>query len=99
MLSDEKTTHLAHIILRTLKNSSEARVQGEEGRALRTIKQVLSSQVSGEEEIDRAVRARLASYARPPLEGSAEWDVLYRKFFEDELRRRRPTGATQRGPG
>ena len=34
-------------------------------------------------------RARLASYSRPLIEGSPEWEVLYRKTFEEELLRRK----------
>jgi hypothetical protein len=30
----------------------------------------------------------LASYSRRLIEGSPEWDVLYRKLFEEELRKR-----------
>jgi hypothetical protein len=33
------------------------------------------------------VRARLGSYARPVVEGTPEWDVLYRKFRDEEQRR------------
>ena len=94
MISDDKLSHLAHVLLRAIKGSGDARLQGEEGRALKTIKQVLSTHLTLDDEIDRAVRAKLASYARPPVEGSSEWDVLYRKFFEEERKRRRPTGAS-----
>jgi hypothetical protein len=40
-----------------------------------------------ESEIDRKVRVKLASYSRGIVEGSAEWDVLYRKTFEEETRK------------
>jgi hypothetical protein len=33
------------------------------------------------------VRAKLASYSRGIVEGSSEWDVLYRKTFEEEMRK------------
>jgi hypothetical protein len=35
----------------------------------------------------RKVKAKLASYSRGIVEGSAEWDVLYRKTFEEEARK------------
>jgi hypothetical protein len=40
-----------------------------------------------EEDIDQKVKAKLASYSRGIVEGSAEWDVLYRKAFEEETRK------------
>ena len=61
---------------------------GDETLALREIKRVLASELAQEEAVDRAVRTRLASYARPIAEGSQEWDVLYRKTFEEESRKR-----------
>ena len=49
---------------------------------------MLATEVAQEEEIDRFVRNRLASYSRPIPEGSPEWEVLYRKTMEEERRRR-----------
>ncbi|MER3423440.1 MAG: DUF507 domain-containing protein [Nitrospiraceae bacterium] len=90
LLSDEKVSHLSHIILNFLKKSTIVRLKGDEAQALREIKRVLAAELAEEEEMDRAVRARLASYSRPLFEGSSEWEILYGKFAEDErLRRRR----------
>jgi hypothetical protein len=89
LLSDDKVSHLSHRILACLKTSPAARLKGEEAHALREIKRVLASELHQEEATDRVVRARLASYSRPIVEGSQEWEVLYRKTFEEELRKRR----------
>ena len=88
LLSEEKSSHLSHVILTHLKTSPHCRLKGDEARALRVIKRVLASEVRQEEEIDRFVRNRLASYSRPIPEGSSEWEVLYRKTMEEERRRR-----------
>lgn len=87
MLSEDKISHLSHVILRTLKKSPSLRFIGDEGKALREIKRVLAAELAQEEEIDKKVRARLASYSRGIVEGSSEWEVLYRKTFEEESRR------------
>ena len=89
MLTDEKASHLSHMILNAAKRSSHMRLKDEETAVLRTIKRVLSAELADEIETDRIVRQRLASYARPPVEGSSEWDVLYRKFLDEELRKRK----------
>jgi hypothetical protein len=54
---------------------------------LKEIKRVLAAELAQEQEIDRIVRAKLSSYSRGIVEGSAEWDVLYRKTFEEETRK------------
>jgi hypothetical protein len=93
LLSDDKTSHLSHVILEALKKSVLARLTGDEGKVLREIKRVLAEELAQEGEIDRIVRSRLASYSRPILEGSAEWETLYRKAAEEETRKRKKTGG------
>lgn len=89
LLSEDKVSHLSHVILTCFKTSQAVRLKGDEAHALREIKRVLASELAQEEEMDRTVRARLASYSRPIVEGSQEWDVMYRKALEEEFRKRR----------
>lgn len=89
VLSDDKVTHLSHVILACLKQTPAAKLKGDETQALREIKRVLASELAQEEAVERAVRAKLASYSRPIAEGSQEWEVLYRKAMEEELRKHR----------
>ena len=47
-----------------------------------------------EERIDKIARQKIESQTRPIPEGSEEWDILYRKYYEEELQGL--TGATAR---
>jgi len=87
LLSEEKVSHLSHVILGAIKKSMTAKLAGDDTSVLREIKRVLAAELAQEEAVDRAVRARLASYSRPIVEGSQEWDILYRKTFEEESRK------------
>jgi hypothetical protein len=89
LLSEEKVSHLSHVILGALKKSMAARLTGDEAQVLREIKRVLASELAQEDAVDKAVRARLGSYSKRIVEGSQEWDVLYRKTFEEESRKRK----------
>jgi hypothetical protein len=89
LLSDDKLSHLSHVILQCLKRSAAGHLKGEEAHVLREIKRVLGSELHEEAAIDETVRGRLRSYSRPIVEGSQEWDVLYRKAYEEESRKRR----------
>ena len=89
LLSEDKVSHLSHLILDCFKRTPAVRLKGDEARALREIKRVLASDLAQEEEVDRNVRARLASYSRPIVEGSQEWEGMYRKALEEEFRKRR----------
>jgi hypothetical protein len=89
LLSDEKQMHLSHVILGSLKNMAQARLVGDQTKALREVKLVIAEHMKVEAELDQQVRRRLESYSRPIPEGSQEWDVLYQKTFEEELRKRK----------
>jgi hypothetical protein len=87
MLSEDKISHLSHVILQVVKKSQLVTVGADDGRVLKEIKKVLAAELAQEQEIDRKVKAKLASYSRGIVEGTGEWDVLYRKTFEEESRK------------
>ena len=87
MLSEEKISHLSHVILQAIKKNQTVTVRSDDGRLLKDIKRVLAAELEQESEIDRKVKGKLASYSRGIVEGSPEWDVLYRKTFEEEIRK------------
>jgi len=88
-LSDEKQMHLAHVIMGSLKNMPQASLVENQTHALREVKRVIAEHMKVEAELDQHVRRRLESYSRPIPEGSQEWDVLYHKTYEEELRKRK----------
>ncbi len=88
MLSDEKITHMSHILLRGLKERGLVKINEDEGRVRRRIRRSITEELKAGEEIDEAVREKILSYSRKIVEGSSEWEVLYRKFFAEEERRR-----------
>lgn len=88
LLSDEKQTHLSHVILQALQGTPEGTLRGTSTQALQEIKRILADSMKIEEDIHRLVRSRLQSYSRRIPEGSSEWDVLYEKTYREELRKR-----------
>ena len=42
-----------------------------------------------EDEIDTFVRQKIAKLSRRVPEGSREWEILYRKYFEEETAKRK----------
>jgi len=89
LLSDEKQMHLAHVIVRSVKDMPQTTLVGDQAQALREVKGVIAEHMKVEEELEQKVRRRLESYSRPVPEGSQEWDILYRKTYEEELRKRK----------
>ena len=60
-----------------------------EGRSLTETKQVLRDFFQREDQIDEIVRQKIGSLSRSVPPGSREWDILYRKYFEEESRKQR----------
>lgn len=89
ILSEDKISHISHLILNGIKKDNVATFITEEAKVLKEIKTVILSELKLEEEIDRFVREKLESYSRKIIEGSPEWEVLYKKFFGEESRKRR----------
>lgn len=87
MLTEDKVSHLSHVILTAIKQVPGVRLKRSDELVLKEIKKVLADELTQEQHIDRTVRTKLASYSRGLVEGSAEWDVLYRKTFEEETRK------------
>ncbi len=88
MLSDEKITHLTHVLLKGLTDRNLVRLKDEEGRVRREIKRSIVAFLKISEDIDSSVRKKLESFSRKVVEGSPEWEVLYRKFYREEANRR-----------
>jgi len=93
MLSDDKITHLSHILLKGLTVKKLIEVIEEESKIRSEIKRSIISELKIGEQIDSAVRRKLQSFSKKIVEGSPEWEILYKKFFrEEEIKRGRASG-------
>ena len=86
-LSESLSSHLAHRALEALKKSG-AKIRNDR-LALAEVKKALGAGLDRDPRIDEAVARRIASLSRPIPIGSAEYDVLYRQYYEQELAKRR----------
>jgi hypothetical protein len=83
-LSDEKITHLTHVLLKGLVDRDIITLHAEEGDIRREMKRVITKELKVNADIDSLVRKKLNSYSKKIPEGSPEWEVLYQKFFHEE---------------
>jgi hypothetical protein len=56
--------------------------------ALRHARELVGEWVDKGDAVDSAVRQKIGSLKRGVVEGSAEWNILYRRYREDELRKK-----------
>ena len=86
-LSREKIVRLSHQITDVLVASDEVEFIDDRDTIRQQIVQIMTAMLRDEEKIELEVRKRITSQKKEILEGSEEWDVLHRKYYQDELRR------------
>jgi hypothetical protein len=88
-LSREKVLHISHLILGHLDRDDGVEYFDEPQEIRQTIVKIIMDEMRNDEAIDALVRRKLESQKKGIVEGSDEWDVLYRKYYEEEVARHR----------
>ena len=88
-LSREKVLYISHLILAHLDKDDAVEYFDEPQEIRQTIVKIIMDEMRNDEVIDALVRKKLESQKRVIVEGSDEWDVLYRKYYEEEVARHR----------
>jgi hypothetical protein len=88
-LSREKILRLSHMILDYVENDEALDYFVEPQELRQSVVRIIESEMRTDEAIDVLVRRKIESQKRQIVEGSDEWDVLYRKYYEDEVQRHR----------
>ncbi len=88
-LSREKILRISHLILNYLNEDENIEFFADLQEIRQEIVRLISDEMKADEAIDALVRRKIESQKRPIPEGSDEWDVLYRKYHEEEVARHR----------
>lgn len=87
IISEDRQSHLAHVITDAIWNDDLVDYSDED-QALRLAKKAIAEFVKEDMDIDQKAREKVASLKRGVVEGSPEWDILYRKYYEEERSKR-----------
>ena len=86
-LSREKIVRISHCITDHLVASDDVDFIEDRATIRQEIVQILQTLLKEEEQMDAGVRQKISAQKKEIPEGSMEWDILYRKYYTDELRR------------
>lgn len=86
-LTREKTVLLSHVVTDVLVASDDVEFIEDRATIRQNVIDILSGLLKEEEHVDAQVRQKIGSQKKEILEGSEEWDVLYRKYYSEEMRR------------
>jgi hypothetical protein len=95
-LSREKINVLSHCVADTLAEIDAVTFKEDRNTIRLEALQIINKLMAKEAEMNTAARHKIDSQIKDIPEGSPEWDVLYKKYYEDELQRL--TGRTIAGP-
>jgi hypothetical protein len=51
------------------------------------VRRILEDLLAGEERLDKAARLKIESQRRIIPEGTPEWNILYRKYYNEEVKK------------
>jgi uncharacterized protein len=86
-ISREKIVRISHKAMDVLVASDEVEFVDDRDTIRQKIVLILTETLREEEKAEAEVRKRITSQKKEIMEGSEEWDLLYRKYYAEELRR------------
>ena len=84
--SEARIARLSHLILDGVCAPNLADVPNH-AAALREIKKTLTDYCERDSSLDEIVRLKIRSLSRSVPPGSREWEILYRKYREEEMKK------------
>jgi hypothetical protein len=88
-LSRERVLHISRLIMAHLDTDDGVEYFEDPNEIRQQIVKMIEGEMKADEQIDALVRRKLESQKRPIVEGSDEWEVLYRKYYEEEVAKHR----------
>ena len=86
-LSHERCVHLSHLFVNALEDDDGVEFLRDLNDVRLRVLQVLESEMLKEEELEEMIRRKILSQKRDIPEGSAEWDLLFRKYYDEEMKK------------
>ena len=83
----DKVNKLAHLVTDALADMSEVDFVEDRNSVRLEVRRLLEELLNQEEKIDQGARHKIENQKRTILEGSQEWDILYRKYYNEEVKK------------
>ena len=86
--SRDKVIDLSHQMIKAvIEMGAQAELAEEKNEVRLEIVRQMQGLLREENQMDRGVREKIKSQKREIEEGSGEWDILFRKYYSEELRK------------
>jgi len=86
-VSRDKVNKVAHAVTEALAEVNELDFVEDRNSIRLEVRRLMEELLNQEEKIDQAARHKIENQKRTILEGSQEWDILYRKYYQEEVKK------------
>jgi uncharacterized protein len=86
-VSRDKVNKVAHVVSDALAEMDQVDFVEDRNTIRLEIRKILEELLNQEEKIDAAAKHKIESQKKTILEGSQEWDILYRKYYNEEVKK------------
>ncbi len=86
-VSRDKLNKVAHVVSDALAEMNEVDFVEDRNSIRLEVRRLLEELLNQEAKIDAAARQKIETQKRTILEGSQEWDILYRKYYNEEVKK------------
>ena len=86
-LSRDKVNKLAHSVADALATLDSVDFIEDPNTIRMEARRILEELLAAEEKIDVAARQKIESQRHTITEGTQEWDILYRKYYNEEVKK------------
>ena len=86
-VSRDKVNKVAHVVTDALAETNDLDFIEDRNTIRLEVRKILEEVLNQEEKIDQAARHKIENQKRTILEGSQEWDILYRKYYNEEVKK------------
>jgi uncharacterized protein len=86
-VSRDKVNKVAHVATDALAEMDELDFVEDRNTIRLEVRKILEDLLNQEEKIDQAAKHKIENQKRTILEGSQEWDILYRKYYNEEVKK------------
>jgi uncharacterized protein len=86
-LSRDKIIDISHKLVSALRKARQVRLKKPPNEVRLEIVRLITELLQTEEKVDRAARQKIRSQKRDIPEGSEEWDILLRRYYQEELKK------------
>ena len=86
-ISQDKVNKLAHAVTDALVELDAVEFIEDRNTIRQEARKILGDLCAAEARLDQAARMMIENQKKTILEGSQEWDILYRKYYNEQVKK------------